>query len=148
MTVSPIGSVPFTALGREWTLRFGARQKFAVEQMFGCGFYGALLQVFPGVPREAIMGGQAASLAIELTPESIGMGALGMMLSAGILEQPGDDEVEAILAELGIQRQMELLMAAMAAGQPAATPGADAGNGEGASPPSQIPTKERTGKRK
>jgi len=140
---SPIGVVTFTALGREWRLKYGHRQRFAAEQLFGCGFLGCVLKVFPGVPSEAILGGNAAAIDAHISIENMGIGALAMLFACGLIDDPDEEQVDAIAEELGWARVLELVMAGINGGTPVAREKAPGEDARGKAPPKRKPTRKR-----
>lgn len=131
MTPSPLAKVEFEALGRGWTLKYGFRQRYAAEQAFGCGFIGAFLKVFPGIPADAILGGDAAAINRVVGVENMAPGALALLFACGLDGAPDDDTVDALVAELGFGGVIELITQAVAASMPPAKAD-DAGNGAAA----------------
>jgi hypothetical protein len=118
MSASPLGKVTFQALGRDWALKYGFRQRYAAEQAFGCGFIGAFLKVFPGIPAEAILGGDAEAINRVVGVENMAPGALAMLFACGLDGGPDDDTVDELVLDLGFGRVIELITQAIAASMP------------------------------
>lgn len=140
---SPLGKVEFEALGRTWTLKYGHRQKFKAEQLFGCGFIGVVLRMFPGVPQEAILSGDGEALKIEVGVENLAIGAMAMLFGCGLLEEADDDTIDAIVGELGIGVALDLVQRAIAASGPAPRNNAPGEAGAGKAPPKPSRSKPR-----
>lgn len=120
MALSPLGSIPFDALGRRFHLKFGNAARFRVEQVFRTGFAAAVLQTFPTITREAVLAGdQEAVQAAISDPLEMRFASIAMLFTCGISEQPGEEEADAIVEELGYPRVAELIGEAFAASAPA-----------------------------
>ena len=117
-TTSPISSVPFKALGHNWTLKFGQRQRFRIEREFGIGWGGAIMDTFAGLTPELIEEGAPPAIQAAIKPEDVKMGAIVMLFACCLLEQPDDDMVDALVEELGYARVCELIGAAITEGNP------------------------------
>lgn len=122
MSGSPIGSVQFTALGRAFTLKYGNRQRFRIEQEFGKGFAGVFLDVFPGVSPAMVLSGDTAGIAAAMKPQDIKLASIAVLFQCGVLEPLADDDLDAIIDELGYERVTELMGDAVAASSPRAEP--------------------------
>lgn len=133
MANSPLGLVPFTALGKTWHLKFGNRARFRAEQEFGTGFVAILLNCFPDMTPEMISGEGSDGMAAALSNmASIRIGALGLLFTVGIVEPVDEDTADAITDELGPVRLAEILTEALtgASPKPRKDAGADAAAGE------------------
>ena len=134
MAHSPLGRVPFTALDRNWTLKFGNAARFRVEQEFQTGFARAVLDCFPNITTAAIEDGTEAALAAAMAdPLGLRLASIAMMFKCGIAEPIDDDSFDDMVDELGYSQITELMAAAFAASNPPATKdaAADAATGEG-----------------
>lgn len=120
MSGSPIGLVAFAAIGRSFTLKYGNRQRFRVEQEFGKGFAGVFLDVFPGVTADMVVAGDTAAIAAAMRPQDIKLASIAVLFQCGILEPVTDDDLDAIIDELGYERVTELMGDAVAASAPRA----------------------------
>ena len=115
---SPIGSVQFEALGRDWTIKYGNRQRFRIEQEFGKGFAGVFLDTFPGVTPEIVASGDASAVAAAMRPQDIKLASIAVMFGCGIVEPVTDDEIDGMVDELGYETITRLMGDAVAASSP------------------------------
>ncbi len=138
MTTSPISSVVFPALGRNWTLKFGQRQRFRIEREFGIGWGAAVMDTFAGLTPQLVADGDQEAIMAAIKPADIKMGAIVMLFACCILEQPGDDTIDAMVEEMGYSRVCELIGAAMTEGTPKIE-GAAADAAAGEASPGAIP---------
>lgn len=134
MAHSPLGLVPFTALGRPWHLKFGNRARWKAEQLFGTGFAAIVLDCFPDMTATALADDSAEGMALAMARlGSVKIGGMAMLFGCGIVESPDEDTVDEITEELGPARLAELLAEAFTGSAPKVTEkdaGAQAGAGE------------------
>jgi hypothetical protein len=136
MTHSPLGLIPFDALGRRFHLKFGNAARFRVEQVFETGFAAAVLQTFPAISRDAVMAGDNEAVQEAITdPLAMRFASIAMLFTCGIVERIGDDDADAIVEELGYPRVAELIGEAFAASSPAGGKDAAARAPEGEAKP-------------
>lgn len=132
---SPIGSVRFEALGRAYTLKFGNRQRFRIEQEFGKGFAGVFLDTFPGVTAEMVASGDARSVAEAMRPQDIKLASIVVLFGCAIVDPVDDDDIDAMVEELGYEQITKLMGDAVAASSPkGAAADVDAGEAKAGNP--------------
>lgn len=127
---SPIGRVRFAALGGDWTLKFGMRQRFRIEQEFGIGFAAAVVNTFPSITPDAVDAGDLDAVRRAIKPEDVMLGSISMMFGCCLVERVTDDQVDAMIEELGYPHLCELLGEALTASLPEKGAAAEAAVGE------------------
>lgn len=133
MADSPIGRIEFTALNRDWCLKFGTRARFRVEQVFNTGFAAAVIDCFPDITPDVIAKDSPEALAGAMTNLArIKIGSLAVLFECGLTERVDEDTLDAITEELGTGRMVDLLAAAFSGSAPtkAKDAAADAAPGE------------------